>query len=155
MKATLLESLALYFGLFITAFGAASLLPLQSEALLAGLLVLGSQPAWALVAVATTGNVMGSMLNWLLGRYIERWRKHRWFPVSEGTLQRAQRTYHRYGRWSLLLSWMPIIGDPLTVVAGIMREPLWSFTLIVLIAKLGRYLVLAAITLGFLGGCRT
>lgn len=155
MEATLLESLALYFSLFITAFGAASLLPLQSEALLAGLLVLGSQPAWALVAVATTGNVMGSMLNWLLGRYIERWRQHRWFPVGEGTLQRAQRTYHRYGRWSLLLSWMPIIGDPLTVVAGIMREPLWSFTLIVLIAKLGRYLVLAAITLGFLGGCRT
>lgn len=147
----MLESLTTYSALFVTAFGAASLLPLQSEAVLASLLVLGSQPVWALVAVATTGNVLGSMLNWLLGRYIERWRGRRWFPVREGTLLRAQQAYHRYGRWSLLMSWAPVIGDPLTVVAGIMREPLWSFTLIVLVAKLGRYLALTALTLELLG----
>lgn len=139
--------LSAYLGLFFAAFGAATILPLQSEAVLVGLLVLGEQPAWALIAVATTGNVLGSLVNWILGRYIEHWRDRRWFPLNEAQLARAQRGYHRYGRWSLLLSWVPIIGDPLTVVAGIMREPLHSFLPIVLVAKLGRYLVLAAITL--------
>lgn len=139
-----------YLGLFIAAFGAATLVPLQSEAVLVGLLVLDDYPVWALLLVATTGNVLGSMVNWLLGRSIEHWRHARWFPVSEDKLARAQRAYHRYGRWSLLLSWVPIIGDPLTVIAGMMREPLWRFTLIVSIAKATRYLILAGITLGAL-----
>ncbi len=134
-------------GLFFVAFGAATLLPLQSEALLVGVLAYGEHPPLALIAVATAGNVLGSVANWFLGRYIERWRDRRWFPVSREKLEKAQRGYHRYGRWTLLLSWMPIIGDPLTVVAGIMREPLRSFLPIVLIAKLGRYVVLAVITL--------
>ena len=140
-----------YLILFLAAFGAATLLPLQSEAVLVGLLTLGEHPAWLLVAVASTGNVLGSWINWLLGRYLEHWRHKSWFPVSERQLERAQRVYHRYGRWTLLLSWTPIIGDPLTLVAGVMREPLWSFMLIVAIAKTSRYLVLAAITLGLLG----
>lgn len=144
--------LSAYFGLFLAAFGAATLLPLQSEAVLVGLLAYGEHPPWALIAVATVGNVLGSVVNWLFGRYIERWRGKRWFPVSDEQLQRAQRGYHRYGRWSLLLSWMPIIGDPLTVVAGIMREPLRSFVPIVLLAKLTRYLVLAVLTLGLIKG---
>lgn len=137
-----------YFGLFFAAFGAATLLPLQSEALLTGLLILGKHPVWALVMVATAGNVLGAVVNWLLGWYIEHWRHKPWFPVSGDKLERAQRGYHRYGRWSLLLSWMPVIGDPLTVIAGVMREPLPSFVLIVTIAKLGRYLVITVITLG-------
>lgn len=132
-----------YLTLFFTAFGAATLLPMQSEAVLVGLIALDRFPVWTLVAVATVGNVLGSMVNWLLGRYVEHWRDKRWFPVKEAHLSRAQRSYHHYGRWSLLLSWAPLIGDPLTVVAGLMREPLWSFTLIVLAAKAGRYLVLA------------
>lgn len=139
-----------YLGLFAAAFGAATLLPLQSEAVLVGLLMLGEQPAWALVSVATAGNVLGSVVNWLLGRYIERWRHKRWFPISDEKLARAQRAYQGYGQWSLLLSWMPVIGDPLTMIAGVMREPLWRFVLIVMVAKLGRYLVLAMITLGLL-----
>ena len=137
-----------YVGLFLAAFGAATLLPLQSESVLIGLITANEYSVWALLAVATTGNVLGSMVNWIFGRYIEHWRDKKWFPVGPEKLQRAQRSYHRYGRWSLLLSWVPIIGDPLTVVAGVMREPLWSFTLIVLFAKAARYLVLAGITLG-------
>lgn len=140
-----------YLGLFLAAFGAATLLPLQSEAVLAGLLLAGQQPIASLLLVATAGNVLGSALNWLLGRYLEHWREKRWFPVSADRLQRAQQAYHRYGRWSLLLSWVPLIGDPLTVVAGVMREPFWSFLLIVLLAKAGRYLALAALTLGWAG----
>lgn len=137
-----------YLGLFVAAFGAATLLPLQSEAVLVGLLLAGKHSTVGLLAVAIVGNVLGSVVNWLLGRSVERWRHKRWFPVNDSQLQRAQRGYHRYGRWSLLLSWMPIIGDPLTLIAGVMREPLWSFLLIVLLAKASRYGLLAALTLG-------
>jgi len=142
-------SLSGYLGLFFAAFGAATLLPMQSEAVLVGLLLSEHYIAWVLLLVATTGNVLGSMVNWLFGRYIEHYRHKRWFPVSEQQLQKAQNSYQKYGRWSLLLSWVPIIGDPLTVVAGVMREPLWSFVLIVTFAKFSRYLVLVAITLGW------
>jgi membrane protein YqaA with SNARE-associated domain len=137
-----------YLGLFVAAFGAATLLPLQSEAVLVGLLLAGKHSTFGLLLMAIVGNVLGSVVNWLLGRSVERWRHKRWFPVNDSQLQRAQRGYHRYGRWSLLLSWMPIIGDPLTLIAGVMREPLWSFLLIVLLAKASRYLLLAALTLG-------
>ena len=140
-----------YLGLFVAAFGAATLLPMQSEAVLVGLLLAAEQPPALLLLVATTGNVLGSAANWLLGRYIEHLRHRRWFPVPEDKLQRARQAYHRYGRWSLLLSWVPIIGDPLTVIAGVLREPFWSFLLIVLVAKAGRYLVLAVLTLGVMG----
>lgn len=140
-----------YFGLLLAAFGAATLLPMQSEAVLARLLLTDRYAAWALLGVATTGNVLGSALNWLLGRSIEHYQHKRWFPVHEDKLEKAQRAYHRFGRWSLLLSWVPIIGDPLTVVAGILREPLWSFLLIVTLAKATRYLALAALTLEWLG----
>ena len=87
-------------------------------------------------------------MNWLLGRGIDRFRDRKWFPASPTMLDRAAARYHRYGRWNLLMSWAPIIGDPLSVVAGVLREPLWSFLAIVTIAKAGRYLVLAAATLG-------
>ena len=140
--------LSAYLGLFMAAFAAATLLPAQSEAVLVGLLLGGHFSVAALLAVATLGNVLGSLVNWLLGRSIERLRHKRWFPASVQQLEKAQRSYHRYGRWSLLLSWVPIIGDPLTLVAGMLREPLWSFLLLVTLAKGMRYLVLAALTLG-------
>lgn len=140
-----------YLGLFLSALVAATMLPMQSEVVLAGLLALGDQPVWALIAVATAGNVLGSVVNWVLGRYVEHFRDRRWFPLRASQFDRFQRMYHRWGRWSLLLSWAPFIGDPLTVIAGVLREPLWSFVLIVLVAKLGRYLVVAGLTLGVLG----
>jgi membrane protein YqaA with SNARE-associated domain len=140
-----------YLGLFFAAFGAATLLPLQSEAVLVGLLLSGQYWLWSLLAVATLGNVLGSLLNWWLGRGIERFRERRWFPVSPRHLEQAQKHYQRYGHWSLLLSWVPIIGDPLTLVAGVMREPLGRFLVIVTLAKGARYGVLAVATLGWMG----
>jgi membrane protein YqaA with SNARE-associated domain len=137
-----------YFGLFLSALGAATLLPLQSESVLVALLLSQAYSPWALLAVASVGNVLGSLINWLLGRYLEHFRQRRWFPVSEARLQHAQHWYARYGRWSLLLSWVPVIGDPLTLVAGIMRERLWVFLLIVSLAKTLRYAVLLVLTLG-------
>ncbi len=146
-----LTDLLVLAGLFLTAFLAATLLPLQSEALLVGLIVQSQYSVALLVGVATLGNVLGSLINWWLGRFIERWQDRPWFPVSAEKLTKARAHYHRYGRWSLLFSWLPIVGDPLTVVAGMMREPLWRFLLIVVLAKAGRYSVLALLTLGILG----
>jgi membrane protein YqaA with SNARE-associated domain len=123
---------------------------MQSEAALVGLLLTGDYPWTLLVAIAGLGNVLGSCINWALGRGIERFRNRRWFPVGPAALGRAQRWYQRYGKWSLLLSWFPIIGDPLTVIAGVLKEPLPVFMVLVGIAKIGRYLVLTAVTLGFL-----
>lgn len=138
-----------YLGLFAVAFGAATLLPLQSEAVLVGMLLSEHYMATLLLLTATAGNVLGSVVNWYLGRSIERFRHGRWFPISERHLDKAQTTYHRYGRWALLFSWVPIIGDPITMIAGAMREPLWSFLLGVTVAKALRYAGLAAITLGW------
>jgi len=136
-----------YLSLFSAAFLAATLLPAQSELLLAGVLALGEQPAWALIAVATAGNVLGSATNWLIGRYLMHFKDRRWFPAKQATLDKAEAWYRAYGRWSLLLSWAPVIGDPLTLIAGVLREPFVSFCCIVLVAKLGRYLVVAGIAL--------
>lgn len=141
-----MAELAVYLGLFIAAFAAATILPMQSEAALVGLLLTGEYAAPVLVAVASIGNVLGSLLNWLFGRGIERFRSRRWFPVGEQAMDRAQTLYRRYGRWSLLASWLPIVGDPITIAAGVMREPLPTFLLLVTVAKVGRYIVLAAVT---------
>ena len=139
--------LGVYAGLFVVAFGAATLLPLQSEALLTGLLLADYDPA-LLIAIASTGNVLGSTVNWGIGRQVERFRNRRWFPANEAQLERARGWYQRYGKWSLLLSWVPIIGDPLTLVAGVMRERLSTFLVLVAIAKMGRYIAVAAVVLG-------
>ncbi|ANH98135.1 hypothetical protein A8L59_12195 [Pseudomonas koreensis] len=140
-----------YVGLFAAALGAATLLPLQSEALLVGLIVSDRYWLWGLLAVATLGNVLGSLVNWWLGRGIERFQDRRWFPVSAKHMDTARKHYERYGHWSLLLSWMPVIGDPLTLIAGVMREPLGRFVLIVTVAKAARYAVVALLTSGWLG----
>ena len=140
-------SLAVYASLFGVAFIAATVFPLQSEAALIALLLNGQQPVWALIAVASVGNVLGSVVNWLLGRSLERFRDKRWFPASPAALDRAQRAYQKWGKWSLLLSWAPFIGDPLTVMAGVLREPLPMFVLLVTMAKAGRYATLAWLVL--------
>ncbi|MGF6317856.1 hypothetical protein ABIA60_004134 [Pseudomonas frederiksbergensis] len=94
--------LSSYFGLFLAAFGAATLLPMQSEAILGGMLLSDQYVASTLLAVATIGNVLGATLNWMLGRCVERFRHKRWFPVSESKLKKAQQSYLHHGRWSLV-----------------------------------------------------
>lgn len=139
-----MTDLLAYAGLFLTALAAATILPLPSETALVGLLLADYSP-WLLLPVASVGNVLGSTINWGLGRAVDRYGSSRWVP--EDTLDRAQAWYHRYGKWSLLLSWVPVIGDPLTIVAGVLRERLAVFLLFVTIAKVGRYLVVIAVTL--------
>lgn len=142
--------LAAYSGLFAAAFIAATLFPMQSEAVLVGLIVTDDYSVTALVVVASIGNTLGSAVNWLLGRGIERFRDRRWFPVKPAQLDRAIRWYGKFGRWSLLMAWLPIGGDALTVVAGVLKEPLWSFGILVFLGKLARYAAVAAATLSLI-----
>lgn len=134
--------------LFLVALVAATLLPAQSELVLTAMLLAGRWEPTVLVAVATAGNVAGSTVNWLLGRFFSDRRDARWFPVPAAALERAERRFRRFGLPMLLLSWVPIIGDPITLVAGLLRVRLLPFLLIVTIAKAARYAVLAALVLG-------
>ena len=134
-------------GLFGISFLAATLFPAGSELGLSGLILAGTDPVVLLVAVASIGNTLGSMVNWALGRGAAAFSEAAWFPVKADKLERATGWYHRYGRWSLLLSWAPVIGDPLTLAAGVLKEPLWSFTLLVAVAKTARYVLVALLTL--------
>ena len=132
-----------YLALFGVALAAATLLPAQSELVLAGLIATRDHDTWLLIAAATAGNVLGSCVNWGLGRYLHQHRERRWFPVPRHSLARAERSYRQWGVWTLLLSWVPVIGDPLTLVAGLLRTRFKVFLLLVFVAKLGRYLVVA------------
>ena len=147
----MITALAAYLALFLAAFLAATIVPAQSEAVLVGLILADKQPLLLLLLVATAGNVLGSVVNWLLGRFIEHFRDRPWFPVSPEKLARAEAWYRRFGVWSLLLSWVPIIGDPLTVVAGVLKTPFLTFLALVTLAKAGRYIALAVVTLGVIG----
>ena len=137
-----------YIFLFLSAFGAATLLPLQSESVLAGILILGEYSAILLIGVATLGNVLGSCVNWWLGVQVEKYKDKKWFPVSETKLSQAQKLYQQYGSPILLLSWIPVIGDPITLMSGVLKEKFITFFIIVFIAKLLRYLFLYLIFLG-------
>ena len=145
-----MDDFAILGGLFGIAFVAATILPAQSEAALVGLLAAGAHSPVLLVAFASLGNVLGAVVNWGLGRGVERFRDKNWFPVGPAMLDRASGWYRRYGRWSLLLSWAPFGGDALTVAAGVLREPLWSFLILVAIGKTLRYVALAAAVLNWM-----
>lgn len=143
--------LAAYGGLFAAALVAATILPAQSELLLAGLLGAGQQSPWLLVAFASAGNVLGSIINWGLGRFLIHLRHRRWFPLKPAVYDRAVGWFNKYGLWSLLLAWVPVIGDPLTVVAGALRVDLLRFTVLVAIGKVGRYVFIALSVLWWSG----
>ena len=137
----------IYISLFLSAFFAATIFPAQSELVLLYLLQDRSNSVVLLLLAATVGNVLGAVVNYGLGYYVHRFKDRRWFPASPQQLEKAQRAYARWGRYSLLASWVPFIGDPITVVAGVLRDRLTVFLALVTVAKAGRYLVLAALTL--------
>ncbi len=119
-------------------------MPGSSEVVLVGLLLAGQVDPALAVGVASVGNTLGSCVNWAIGRFFAHFRHAKWFPIPPDKFEQYQRWYNKWGLWSLLASWVPIIGDPLTVFAGIARTPLWLFTTIVLIAKTVRYIIVAA-----------
>jgi len=133
------DDAAAYGGLFLAALVAATLLPAQSELVLAGLSASGAYDAGLLLAVATAGNVLGSAINWALGRYLMHFQDRKWFPVSPRQVEKATAWYRRFGVWSLLFAWLPLVGDPLTLVAGILRVDWRVFLALVTVGKAGRY----------------
>ena len=139
----MLEPAAALWSLFWTAFAAATILPFYSELLLVGLLKAGHEP-WALWAAASAGNTLGAVVNWFLGAFLMRFSDRRWFPARQKDVDRAQHGFQRWGVWSLLLAWLPIGGDALTVIGGMMRVKLPLFILLVGIGKASRYAVVVA-----------
>ena len=127
-----------YLTLFLTAFAAATLLPAYSE-ILVGTLVNQDYALFWIWFWATAGNTLGSVVNGIIGRQVDRFKHKRWFPVSELQLHKARNRFNRYGQWSLLLGWLPIGGDALTLVGGIMRVPWLNFVVMVAIGKGLRY----------------
>lgn len=130
--------------LFVGAFLAATLLPFSSEVMLVAALVAGDLPAPLLVATAAAGNILGSTVNWALGRFLLTWQDRRWFPFSPQQIETASRRFARYGSWTLLFAFVPVIGDPLTFAAGVLKVPFWRFLVLVSIGKTARYVALAA-----------
>ncbi|PTB88986.1 hypothetical protein C9927_02770, partial [Pseudidiomarina aestuarii] len=110
----------MYLSIFLTALLAATILPVQSE-----ILVVAAQQQgynlWWLWAVASAGNTLGSVINYVLGRYLLQFQDRRWFPFKPKTLEKGHWWFERYGKWSLLLAWTPFLGDPLTFIAGMLR----------------------------------
>ena len=133
-----------YLGLFFSAFLAATLLPAYSEVVFVSLLAAGFSPL-ALLAWASAGNTLGAAVNWALGRYLLHFKDRRWFPFREDSLGAAQRWFNRWGVWTLLFAWLPIGGDALTFIAGVMRVPFWLFLLLTAIGKTARYAILLGI----------
>jgi membrane protein YqaA with SNARE-associated domain len=131
--------------LFAASFLAATVIPAQSEAVLVGLYTLDHHPAALLVTVATFGNVLGACTNWVLGAYLMQFKDRPWFPIKGPALGRAEHTYRRWGAFTLLLSWVPIIGDPLTMIAGVFRTKLPLFVVMVTAGKLARYVAIIAL----------
>jgi membrane protein YqaA with SNARE-associated domain len=126
--------------LFVSAFAASTILPMSSEVVLGALAASGSSQPALLLAVATAGNTLGAVVNWSIGRYAET-RRSRVISLDEAKFQRASRWFNRWGVWCLLLSWLPVLGDPLTLVAGLLRTAFVPFIVLVLTGKAARYLV--------------
>jgi len=132
----------IYLSLFIISFLAATILPFSSELTLAGLMATSSFDNLLLLAVASFGNILGSVVNWILGFYSRNLSTKRWFPFKDKQIEKSSKWFNKFGRWSLLFAWVPIIGDPLTLAAGLLRVKFIEFLILVSIGKVSRYLVI-------------
>jgi membrane protein YqaA with SNARE-associated domain len=136
-----------YSILFLSAFGAATILPFYSEIAFVGMLEQGYAPFWVWL-VATAGNSLGAVVNWVLGRYLTRFESKHWFPFKPDSLHRSQAWFQKFGVWSLLFAWLPLGGDALTFIAGVMRVRFEIFFVLTAIGKGARYAVLYLIYSG-------
>ena len=131
----------IYLSLFAISFLAATILPFSSELTLAGLISTSNYDNLLLLVVASFGNVLGSVFNWSLGFYSRNLSTKKWFPFKETQIERSSKWFSKFGKWSLLFAWLPIVGDPLTFVAGLLRVRFFDFIILVAIGKVSRYLI--------------
>ena len=132
----------IYLSLFFISFLAATILPFSSELTLAGLISTSNYDNLLLLVVASFGNVLGSVFNWSLGFYSRNFTTKKWFPFKETQIERSSKWFSKFGKWSLLFAWVPILGDPLTFVAGLLRVRFFDFIILVAIGKVSRYLII-------------
>ena len=132
----------IYLSLFVVSFMVATIIPFGSEIYFATLLTIGNYNTLLLLIVASIGNILGSVFNWICGYYAAYLLKKKWFPINQNQISKASNFFLKYGKWSLLLAWVPFIGDPLTFVAGTLRYSFLPFLLLVSIGKIARYLVI-------------
>lgn len=131
-----------YPALFLLSLLASTLVPLGSEWLLVTLVVSGFAPL-PVVLVASVGNVLGACTSYVIGVYGSALLTSKILRMDEQDCARAERFFTRYGSWSLLLSWLPVIGDPLCLVAGMLRVAFGRFVLLVATGKVARYAAVA------------
>ena len=131
----------IYLSLFFISFLAATILPFSSELTLAGLISTSNYDNLLLLVFASFGNVLGSVFNWGLGFYARNLTIKKWFPFKETQIERSSKWFSKFGKWSLLFAWAPIVGDPLTFVAGLLRVRFLDFIILVAIGKVSRYLI--------------
>ena len=132
----------IYLSLLTVSFMVATIVPFGSEVYFATLLSLGKYNNFLLLVSASVGNVLGSVFNWICGYYINYFIKKSWFPIKKDKIKKGTDLFNKYGKWSLLLSWVPFVGDPITFVAGTLRFSFIPFIILVSIGKVGRYLII-------------
>ena len=132
----------IYLYLFSISFLAATILPFSSELTLAGLIATSNYDNLLLLIVASFGNVLGSVVNWVLGFYSRNLTTKKWFPFKDKQIENSSKWFNRFGRWTLLFAWVPFIGDPLTLAAGLFRVKFLEFLILVMIGKISRYIVI-------------
>ena len=132
----------IYISLFFISFLAATILPFSSEVTLATLIASSNYNNLSLLIFASLGNILGSVVNWVLGFYSRNLATKRWFPFKDKQIKKSSSWFNRFGKWSLLFAWVPIIGDPLTLVGGLLRVKFIEFLILVTIGKVSRYIVI-------------
>ena len=132
----------IYLSLFTISFLAATILPFSSELTLAGLISTSNYDNLLLLIVASFGNVLGSVVNWSLGFYSRNLTTKKWFPFKETQIENSSKWFNKLGKWSLLFAWVPVIGDPLTLAAGLLRVKFIEFVILVTIGKFSRYFLI-------------
>ena len=132
-----------YLSLFTISFLAATILPFSSELMLASMLSIENYNRTLLITFSSLGNILGSVFNWVLGFYFINLQNKKWFPFKEKQISKSSLWFEKYGKWSLLFAWVPIIGDPLTFVAGTMKTKILTFIILVSFGKIARYLFIS------------
>ena len=132
-----------YLSLFTISFLAATILPFSSELMLASMLSIENYNKTLLITFSSLGNILGSVFNWVLGFYFVKLQNKKWFPFNQEQILKSSQWFEKYGKWSLLFAWVPIIGDPLTFVAGTMKTKFFIFLILVGIGKISRYLFIS------------
>ena len=135
-----------YLFFFLISFFAATIFPFSSELTLVGLLSIKSYSPLALVGIASFRNILGSVFNWYLGFYLLKYINNKWFPFNENHINVASEKFNKFGLWSLLFAWIPVVGDPLTFVAGVLKVNFILFLILVSIGKISRYFFIFYLT---------